>query len=131
MVSVLKDTTTCKITQESYDNENVFQIQLGPGSHRLSVRIKDKWNGATRFDIPGDFVVERATAEDVGKFLSGNSMEELLGTGDKEALLLALQAYFWASQFTMKLRSLISGFLAWAAFRSLTEQLDSKGLCFL
>ena len=102
MVSVLKDTTTCKITQESYDNENVFQIQLGPGSHRLSVRIKDKWNGATRFDIPGDFVVERATAEDVGKFLSGNSMEELLGTGDKEALLLALQAYFWATQFTMK-----------------------------
>ena len=108
-----------------------LQIQLGPGSHRLSVRIKDKWNGATRFDIPGEFVVERATAEDVGKFLSGNSMEELLGTGDKEALLLALQAYFWASQFTMKLRSLISGFLAWAAFRSLTEQLDSKGLCFL
>ena len=79
-----------------------LQIQLGPGSHRLSVRIKDKWNGATRFDIPGEFVVERATAEDVGKFLSGNSMEELLGTGDKAALLLALQAYFWASQFTMK-----------------------------
>ena len=43
-------------------------------------------------------MVERASAEDVGKFLSGNSMEELLGTGDKEALLLALQAYFWASQ---------------------------------
>ena len=46
-------------------------------------------------------MVERASAEDVGKFLSGNSMEELLGTGDKEALLLALQAYFWASQLEL------------------------------
>ena len=76
----------------SFDPDTPLQISLGTGVHDISVMIEDAWGAKTVYTIPSQVVVDPIDPAEFEDFIKSGSLDELVGSGDKGALMMALQA---------------------------------------
>ena len=76
----------------SFDPDTPLQISLGTGVHDISVMIEDAWGANTVYKIPSQVVVDPIDPAEFEDFIKSGSLDELVGSGDKGALMMALQA---------------------------------------
>ena len=76
----------------SFDPDAPLQISLGTGVHDISVMIEDAWGAKTVYKIPNQVVVDPIDPAEFEDFIKSGSLDELVGSGDKGALMMALQA---------------------------------------
>ena len=75
-----------------FDPKEPLKLSLATGVHDIMVTIEDDWGGQTLFTLPDQVVVDPIDAGDFDSFMKSGKLDELVGSGDKGAMLMVLQA---------------------------------------